>query len=335
MKQPEFLTYKSTIKMIAPSFGVDSMPYSARYEGSLKNLKRLGFQIEEGENVHLSLGEVASNTAKKRAEEFMDAYLDKKVDAIFSVGGGELMVDILPYIPFRSLKKAKPKWFVGYSDNTNLVFPLTTICDVVSIYGPCATTFYEKPLKLSEKSTMKMLFGQKKFKGYEAFGEEINDPSDPFRRLNLDCKKTITPVNYTVPFHGTLIGGCLDCLLTLCGTKFDKTKAFQKKHPEGLIWFLEACDLSPLSIRRGLFQLLQAGWFENAKGFIIGRPLNIDSVNFGIDHIKAVKDILEPLNLPLLLDIDLGHLPPMLPMKSGAECTVSYQEKNIVMEYDY
>lgn len=334
MKQAEFLKPGSTIEMIAPSFGVTEEPYYSRYDLSKRNLKHLGYTIKEGENVHLDIGTFSSNTPEKRAQEFMDAYSDSSIDAIFSVGGGELMVDILPFVNFRKLRRLPPKWFVGYSDNTNLVFPLTTIADVISVYGPCATTFYENPLKYSEKDTLKLLSGEKKFKGYETYGREINDPKNPFHRLNLDHRKTIIAVNYTKPFSGTLVGGCLDCLLTLCGTRFDYTKKFIKKHPEGLIWFLEACDLSLLDIRRGLFQLSQAGWFSNVKGFLIGRPLAINEKTEGIDHYSAVTDILSDFNVPILLDADLGHLPLMLPIKSGARCSISFRNRNMELIYE-
>ena len=333
MRQAEFLDYGATIEMIAPSFGVTTEPYFTRYEASKRNLERLGFQIKEGENVHSDTGIFSSNTPTKRAAEFINAYTDSSVDAIFSVGGGELMVDILPYIPFRKLKKVPPKWFVGYSDNTNLIFPLTTLCDVVSIYGPCATTFYEKPLLYSERDTMKMLFGEKHFSGYQFYGKETNDGNHPFQRYSLDIRKKIKAINYSEPFQGTLVGGCLDCLLTLCGTKYDKVTQFKKKHTEGLVWFLEACDLDLLSIRRGLFQLDQAGWFDNAKGFIIGRPLAISEKTEGIDHFSAVTDILSSKQVPILMDVDFGHLPPMMPIKSGAECRISFQKGNIRMDY--
>ena len=47
-------------------------------------------------------------------------------DAIISCGGGELMCEILRYVDFERIAQAKPKWFMGYSDNTNLTFLLTT-----------------------------------------------------------------------------------------------------------------------------------------------------------------------------------------------------------------
>ena len=44
---------------------------------------------------------------------------DNECSALFSVGGGELMLEILPYVDFDEIEN-NPKWFMGYSDNTNL-----------------------------------------------------------------------------------------------------------------------------------------------------------------------------------------------------------------------
>ena len=45
----------------------------------------------------------------------MDSYLGDS-NAIISVGGGEVMNEILPYINFNKLKKAPHKFFMGFSD---------------------------------------------------------------------------------------------------------------------------------------------------------------------------------------------------------------------------
>ena len=37
--------------------------------------------------------------------------LDKEVDFVHSVAGGELMVQILPHLDFEALKEADPKWW--------------------------------------------------------------------------------------------------------------------------------------------------------------------------------------------------------------------------------
>lgn len=70
-----------------------------------------------------------------------------------------------------------------------------------------------------------------------------------------------------IQIEGRLLGGCLDSLATLCGTKFDQVKQFNETYKEdGVVWFLEACDLNVMGIRRALWQLDEAGWFQNTKG---------------------------------------------------------------------
>ena len=263
----------------------------------------------------------------------MDAFASD-ASLILSVGGGETMDEILPYLDFAKLKKLEPKWFMGYSDNTNLAFPLAILCDTMSIYGPCGPQFFMKEPRLSEKDALRMLEGEKDFEGYPKYSKTKTNPDKPFLPFRLSQKKVITSVNYKKPMEGILLGGCLDCLINMCGTKYDKVKEFNKKHPEGVVWFLEACDLSPLGIRRALWQLKEAGWFENANGFLFGRPLCGDANWMGVDRFNAVTDILGELGKPMLLDIDLGHVPPALPIITGAKAKVSYKNENIFIHYE-
>ena len=46
------------------------------------------------------------------------------------------MCEILEYVDWNKIKSAEPKWFMGYSDNTNFTFLLNTIADTARIYGP-------------------------------------------------------------------------------------------------------------------------------------------------------------------------------------------------------
>ena len=48
----------------------------------------------------------------------------------------------------------------------------------------------------------------------------------------------------------------------------------EKYEEDGILWFLESCELNTLSIRRAMWQMEHADWFKNVKGFMIGRPLN-------------------------------------------------------------
>ena len=116
----------------------------------------------------------------------------------------------------------------------------------------------------------------------------------------------------------------MDILANLCGTKYDRTADFAEKYREdGLIWFLEACDLSVFSIRRAVWELQHAGWFRHVKGFLIGRPLAGREALMGLDHIHAVTDLLIEYGVPILLDVDIGHLPPMMPLVNGSIAEVN------------
>ncbi len=332
MNKPNYLTKNISINLIAPSFGCTTEPYKTRLAEAINKFKKLGFKIKEGANIYKALGVCSSNTPELRAKEFMDAYKDPETNLILSVGGGELMNEILPYIDFEEIKKLPPKWFMGFSDNTNLTFTLTTLADVVTIYGPNAPSFYPKRLQYEALNSLRMLAGKKSFKGYKRFElESTKDENNPLAKLKLNKKKIITPINYKEPFEGILLGGCLDCLINLCGTKYDKVKDYVKD--KEIVWFLEACDLNPLGIRRALFELKEAGWFETAKGFIIGRAYNYKDNVFGVNRINAVTDILKELELPILIDADLGHLPPTIPMMTGAKAKISFSEENIFVDY--
>ena len=318
--------------MVAPSFGVTIDPYKTRYEESIKRFKKAGYRVEEGPNVHLDEGIAASASPQARAKEINDAFAFD-ASLILSVGGGEVMVEMLPYVDFAAIKKQEPKWFMGFSDNTNLTLPLVLLTDTMSIYGPCTPSFYQKKWRLSEEDSFKLLKGERVLQGYPKYSITKSNKDHPLWAYRLTQEKVITPVGYKAPIEGRLLGGCLDCVLGLVGTPYGDIAGFRKRHPEGIIWFLEACDLNPLGIRRGLFQLKQAGWFEGAKGFLLGRHLCRDQEIFEVNKYNAVTDILGDLGLPILMDIDLGHIPPSMPIKVGAMAEVAYENGNIIFQY--
>ena len=139
-----------------------------------------------------------------------------------------------------------------------------------------------------------------------------------------------------IELEGRLIGGCMDILQMYPGTPYDKVKDFNEKYKEdGFIWFMESCDLNLMSIRRAIWQLKQAGWFEHLKGFLIGRPLQYGEEAFGINQYRAVTDVLAEYNVPIIMDLDLGHLPPSIPMISGGTAKVSVKGNDVTIQYTF
>lgn len=359
MRYPKFLQENGTIAFVAPSFGCAIEPYKSGFENAQKKWKKAGFSLEFGPNCHASDGVGISSTPKSCGEELMQYYCNTTSDCIISCGGGELMCEILDYVNFERIKDAPPKWYMGYSDNTNMTFLLTTLCDTAAIYGPCAAAFGMEPWHSSLEDAMLLLRGQKlSMRGYDKWEKEsLKDEEHPYIPYNLtetSVIKYILPDGRTnieslaaassdlmggiaeiievrkkdngecktnvIDYEGRLLGGCMDCLVNLIGTRYDKVTEFTEKYKEdGILWFLEPCDLNLMSIRRAMWQMEHAGWFRHCKGFLIGRPrIGMGEKEFGIDHYQAVYEMLRQYPVPVMMDVDIGHLPPMMPLICGS-----------------
>ncbi|SCZ80294.1 S66 family peptidase [Pseudobutyrivibrio xylanivorans] len=342
MKYPTYLRSGGTIGLVAPSFGCSVDPYKSCLEAAEKRFEGMGYKIVEGPNCRKNEGIGISSTPENCGKELTEYYCSGDNDMLITCGGGELMCESLDYVDFEAVKSAKPKWYMGYSDNTNFTFLLNTICDVASIYGPSIGAFGMEKLEPALMDAIDIFTGKKQeVSGFDKFElESLKDEEHPFVGYNLTEKKELrlfmgeAEVNRVPEFSGIITGGCLDCLANLVGTKYDKVAEFNERYKDqGVVWFLEACDLNVMSIRRALWNLDRAGWFKNAKGFIIGRPLCAwKQEMMGLDQYNAVTGILGKYNVPIVMDADVGHLAPAMPIVSGSLTTVSVGE-NITIKY--
>ena len=118
--------------------------------------------------------------------------------------------------------------------------------------------------------------------------------------------------------------------------KYDKVQEFTERYKEdGIIWFIEACDLNVFAIRRAMWQMEEAGWFQYVKGFLIGRPLCFGQEMMGLDQYQAVLAVAGEKNVPVIMDMDLGHLAPMMPIVTGSLAEVRVCDNDITIRYDY
>ena len=342
MRYPKFLQENGTIGFVAPSFGCATEPYKSAFDNALIKLKGLGYNYVLGPNCYADKGIGISNTPKLCADELNEAYVSAESDVIISCGGGELMCEVVPYIDFDRIRAAEPKWYMGYSDNTNFTFLSNILSDTAAIYGPCAASFGMDKWHDSLNDAMDMLRGAKKsFSGYDKWElESLKDEDNPYAVYNLtektEYKYYPDSLNNEAKISGRLIGGCEDCLVNLLGTEFDKVTEFADRYADdGIIWFLECCDLNVMSIRRTFWNMKYAGWFKNVKGFMIGRPMHYNEPMMGLDQYSAVTEILKEFDVPVIMDLDIGHLPPMMPIISGAKATVTAKGNNITVDYDF
>ena len=334
MRKPPFLRPGLPVGLAAPSFGCATEPYKSLFESALQRFNHMGLPTIEGPNCRLSRGVGISNAPEECAAELMELMLSPMTQGVLSVAGGELMCEILPYLDFAALATAPPKWFMGYSDNTNFGFLYATLCETMSVYGPCAQSYGARELHPSLTDAMDLLCGRKNtFYGYGRWQREsLQTPDNPLEPYNLTEKTRYRIFNGdkdSALLTGRFLGGCGDILVNLAGTKYDNVGSFAGGDQKGIVWFIEFCDLDPMSMRRTLWSLREAGWFDSANGFIIGRPLHFDDEVLGVDRFGALEPILS-LDVPVVADFDLGHLPPMMPFVNGAEgqlrCTADRAE---------
>lgn len=73
---------------------------------------------------------------------------------------------------------------------------------------------------------------------------------------------------------------------------------------------------------RYLHTLRYTGWFDHATAVLLGRTNapngNADAENPGLTQRDAVLDALGGLDVPLVFDLEIGHVPPHLPLLNGA-----------------
>ena len=332
------LTQNGKIGICAPSLGCDEhFYYLNRCKNAVKNFNKLGHEVVFTEHCFGNkMGRSAD--ARIRAEEFEKLFFDDSVEAIISMAGGEFELEILPYLNYKKLKKAKNKIFQGFSDNCCLSFILTTMCDKTSIYGHNLFTFGMKKWHKSIQDNYNFLIGKEveqiSFNKYEiesnrkVEGNELNG----FNLTEKTCP-TILSGESQIELSGRIIGGNLDVLSCICGTKFDNVKSFIKKYKkDGIIWFFESCDLSVLDQSRAIWKLKNTGWFEGAKGFLIGRPLKKETM-FDVDYLQANYENLKDLDVPVVIDLDISHTSPNWFMVNGGKATFNCNKKQAKIKF--
>lgn len=334
MNIPDFIKKGDIIGVTAPSAGFTEQVDLTKLESAKFNLSEKGYEVIETENVR-KCEKGRSSTGKKRAEEFLSLIRNEEVRYILSASGGDFLMEMLEYQDYE-LIKANPKWIQGYSDNTGLIYPITTICDMATVYSGNVGDYGMSLWHDGVKNNLKLLEGKNiEQKEFDLFENEYVKKVTGYEGYNLTdkVKYEFVSENKSENFTGRLLGGCLDVLIMLCGTKYDKTAKFVRKYKEdGIIWYLESFDLSSARIQCALWQLKEAGWFEGAQGFLFGRPCFFRE-EYETDFNEAVKTALDSLNLPIITGCDIGHRPPRLTMINGLTAEISFDGAHFKMKY--
>ena len=329
MKYAKLLQSGDTIGVCAPSAGVRESKLP-RLDKALSNVRGLGYETIETASVRRSVKCVSAD-AKTRAEEFAALYENPKVAAIIPPHGGEFLMDMLPYLDFSQLAELPPKWICGYSDISTLTFAVTLCCDIATVHG---------------SNFMNMGYAAIHESDLAAF-EAMSNPS--IAQRNSDCCgkyaswddsakfayeltektewKALDGKNHH-KFEGRMIGGCLDVLCKLLGTRFAPVEMFLEKYKsDGFVWTLESAEMNAADIYRSLWQMRECGWFKYCSGVLFGRPDGYsDARDFALAD--ALQGGLGTLCIPVIYDADIGHIPPQMQIINGAYGKIDFYDGN-------
>jgi muramoyltetrapeptide carboxypeptidase len=315
MIYPNKLDKNDVIEIISPSNGVKNNKI-LKYELAINCLSKLGFNILEDKYTRKSVNGVSSS-AENRATELNKAIINKNVKALIACSGGDFLNQVLDLINWKKVKN-NVKWIQGQSDITSLLFYITTKYDIATIYSFNAKTFGDDNLPESMiKNNIKFLTGEMPL------------------QIEYDCKldtsnmcQTWECITNNDIIAGRIIGGCLDSLKDIIGTKYDVIKKFINKYKsDGIVWYFDVAEMTNEDIQRTMWQFKKAGWFNECCGILFGRVENeITYTNTSLRN--AIKYNLSDLNIPILINVDIGHTNPVFTIINGSKIKISKNEKH-------
>lgn len=322
----------SVIGVTAPSSGVPKF-LAPRLNLVIQHLKQRGFESVEGICLRNDFKSV-SGSAKERANDFQKLWNDPKIDAIVPPWGGELLLNMIPHLNFADLSK-NPKWLLGYSDISTLLFAITIKTGISTAHGMnLMDAVLEQNDSLSSQT-------------YEILslkpGEEVTQNSSKnhqilFRDFSKDVGVTFNLTEKTewkvlnagseMEFSGRIIGGCLDTLRNLIGTPYGNLNEFAARFQQsGLILYLENSGSEPAEVCRALWNMKLAGWFDSVNGIVFGRSGVSDSTGADVfSYRDALNDVFAESKFPVIYDADIGHKPPQLTILNGSMATLRYKD---------
>ncbi|WP_158021029.1 hypothetical protein [Chromobacterium sphagni] len=130
--------------------------------------------------------------------------------------------------------------------------------------------------------------------------------------------------------EGRLIGGCLDTLSRLQGSRYFDLSAFKA---EPAILYLENCEMGPCELLRALTGLRLGGALDGLAGLVLGRSGGPDAGDANaLDYRAALETALAGLPYPVAVDADIGHVPPQWSLLNGAWATLEVKGSAGVLE---
>lgn len=262
------------IRFVSPA---SSAP-RAEVEESAELLRGLGYAVDFGPNAFNKLNYLAG-TDEERLADLNGALRDPKVRAIFATRGGKGSYRIAEQLDFAAARR-DPKWLIGFSDITALHLALLREGVGGAIHGALRHDARDTTDSPGGPSLTMLLAG-----------------IIPVSIAALATEPTSALSNGRSA-EGRLIGGNLDMVTTCAGWALPPL--------DGAILLLEAVNMFMGQIDRQLTLLRKGGHLNGLAGIALGQFTDINpSGSWTI--VDLLRQHLEPLDLPILGGLPLGH----------------------------
>jgi muramoyltetrapeptide carboxypeptidase len=273
-----------------------------------------GYRVKLGEGV-FAVDDYLAGDAKQRAADLNALFADPEVDVVQALMGGYGSAQMIPYIDYEVIA-ANPKPFVGYSDITALHVAIRQRTGLATLYGyGLAGVGGKNATSFTHDRLLEVL-------RYGGVGQVPRDPDDPYVRA-------IAPGKVTAP----LVGGCLWLLMQTMGTPWEIEL-------DGAIFFFEDVKLPPYYLDGLLNQLKDAGKLQPVAGVVVGEMKDCDYGDLRAasewPRSRTLEDVLEaylePLGVPVLYKLPLGHGKNQASIPLGARCTLDADARTLTVD---
>jgi muramoyltetrapeptide carboxypeptidase LdcA involved in peptidoglycan recycling len=310
-----------TIGIVSPSWG-GAAKFPHRLERGMAQLAALGYDVKVGRHALNTLGFV-SDHPEHRVSDFHDLFADPSVRLVLAAIGGDHSCHLLPLLDFELIRN-NPKPLVGFSDVTVLNVAIWQAAGLVTFNGPALLTdFAEHPEMLAYTRD----WFSRAVAGAGAIGRITPAPAwteetpDWAAKSDLERPRVMQPSNGWTWLkggsgEGMLIGGCLESLQHLRGTRF-----WPDWH-EAILFFETSEERpSPATVDGILMDYENMGVFEDLRGMLVGRPMRYSDAQKAQLR-EVILDRTRRYDFPIVTDMDFGHTSPQFTIPIGCRARI-------------
>ena len=332
--KPPKLQAGDTVAAISLSSGAAG-EFPEVYKAAKRTLERtLGVHLSETPHA-LKPDDWLYRNPEARADDLHRALQNPEVKGIFSTIGGYESVRILPFID-PEIIRAHPKVLLGFSDTTTAHLAFLS-AGITSFYGPSLMAGFAdlSAFPYTETWVKRLLSGwHGVYRASKTWTEDLSDWNAPDFETEVARPKELQPGGWRwlqgkTRAEGHTIGGCMEVLEMLKGTKW------WPKHElwQGAVIFFETSEdrPPPAQVEYWLRNYASQGILAEAAALLIARPRGYTPEQKGALW-QAVKKVLlevDRADMPVAVDLDIGHTTPMMSLPLGCKVAVDPEKKTI------